>query len=78
MWTFSLRETPMTEEEFIRALEALLQRHPEFLLERGDPDGDIILRRMKKKATSERSRVLAAAFKGIMRDGKTPRGGGWV
>lgn len=68
----------MTEYEFIRQLEALLRRYPEFLLERGDPEGDIVLRRLKKKATSERSRVIAAAFKGIMRDGKTPRGGGWV
>jgi len=68
----------MTEYEFIHQLEALLRRYPEFLLERGDPEGDIVLRRLKKKATSERSRVIAAAFKGIMRDGKTPRGGGWV
>jgi hypothetical protein len=69
----------MKEDEFIRSLEALLQRCPDFMLERSTPDGDIVLRRMKKTVTSERSRALAAAFKGIMRsDSKTPRGGGWI
>ena len=69
----------MTEEEFMKGLKTLLQFYPKFNLETTNREGDIVLKRKEPPATSERSRVIAAAFQGIMRtDSKTPRGGGWI
>lgn len=69
----------MTEQEFMKGLKTLLQFYPQFTLEIASSDGDIILKRKEKPETSERSRVLAAAFQGIMRsDSKKPSGGGWI
>jgi hypothetical protein len=69
----------VTEDEFIRELERLLARYPEFILTRLDPEGgDLILRR-KTSRTSARARNIAAAFQAIMMaDAKKPRGGGWI
>jgi hypothetical protein len=69
----------VTEDEFIRELERLLARYPEFSLARLDPEGgDIVLRR-KSSRTSARARNIAAAFQAIMMaDAKKPRGGGWI
>ncbi len=69
----------MTEEEFMKGLKTLIQFYPKFTLETTNSEGDIVLKRKEPQATSERSRVIAAAVQDIMRtDTKTPRGGGWV
>ena len=74
-----LEAARMTEQEFMKGLKTLLQFYPQFTLEITSSEGDIVIKRKEKPETSERSRVLAAAFQGIMKtDSKTPRGGGWL
>ncbi len=75
----------MTREDFVAALEALVERYPHYRVEKPDSAGDIVLRRtgaeaVERRATSAKGAAFAQAIRGFMSADakKTPRGGGWV